>query len=278
MAEASARRPSWTIIQILTFIVAPIIKFLRGRGISLTAFMDDFTNQARCRCKAIFQIHVIALVFMCCGWSINWVKTILDPSNLPTHLGFLWNTVGKTIALPEDKTTRVESWAKRLLANKKTTQGDLECFIGTLVSTTPAVWKAPLHYRFLQRALLISLRRGRSKYRSVQLSHPCIVRDLEWWASGDLRANRTSPWRPPKPTLHIWSDASMYAGGAHTDSGLHFQRSWSEKESRKHINWLELRAARLALLELASPGDVVQLHLDNMTAIAFIRKLGGTRF
>jgi hypothetical protein len=69
----------------------------------------------------------------------------------------------------------------------------------------------------------------------------------------------------------------MYAGGAHTDSGLHFQRSWSEKESRKHINWLELRAARLALLELASPGDVVQLHLDNMTAIAFIRKLGGTR-
>ena len=69
----------------------------------------------------------------------------------------------------------------------------------------------------------------------------------------------------------------MYAGGAHTDSGLHFQCSWSEEEARKHINWLELRAARLALLKFASPGDVVQLHLDNMTAIAFIRKLGGTR-
>ena len=138
-------------------MVTPIIKFLCGRGISLTAFMDDFTNQARCRCKAIFQIHMIALVFMCCGWSINWVKTVLDLTRTPIHLGFLWDTMEKTIALPKDKTTRVESWAKRLLANKKTTQEDLECFVGTLISTTPSVWKAPLHYRALQLALLISL-------------------------------------------------------------------------------------------------------------------------
>ena len=57
--------------RILTFMVKPILRFLRGHGISLMAFMDDFTNQARCRCRPIFQIHVIALVFMCCGWSIN---------------------------------------------------------------------------------------------------------------------------------------------------------------------------------------------------------------
>ena len=263
--------------RILTNMVKPIVTFLRGRGISLTAFMDDFTNQAGCRCKAIFQIHVIALVFMCCGWSVNWTKTILEPTQSPIHLGFLWDTVGRTIALPEDKTTRVESWAKKLLANKKTTQEDLECFVGTLVSTTPAVWKAPLHYRALQITLLVSLRKfGRDKRRSVFFSHGSL-RDLDWWASGGLRANNVSPWRMPSPTLHIWSDASTYAGGAVSDSGSHFQRSWSEEESRKHINWLELRAARYALLELASPGDVVQLHLDNMTAIAFIRKLGGTR-
>ena len=57
--------------RILTYMVAPIIKFLRSRGIRLTAFMDDFTNLAKCRCKVIFQILVLALVFMCCGWSIN---------------------------------------------------------------------------------------------------------------------------------------------------------------------------------------------------------------
>ena len=78
--------------QILTFMMKPIVNFLCSRGLSLTAYMDNFTNQASCRCKVIFHIHMIALVFMCCGWSINWVKTILDPTSTPTHLGFLWNT------------------------------------------------------------------------------------------------------------------------------------------------------------------------------------------
>ena len=115
--------------RILTYMVAPIVKFLHGRGISLMAFMDDFTNQARCRCKVFFQMHVIALVFMCCSWSINWVKTILEPTRIPLHLGFLWDTLRKTIALPKDKTTRVEAWAKKLLTVNKTTQENLECFV-----------------------------------------------------------------------------------------------------------------------------------------------------
>ena len=102
------------------------------------------------------------------------------------------------------------------------------------------------------------------------------MRELNWWASRGWRANRTSPWYPPKPTLQIWMDASMSGSGGKTDSGESpFQCTWSEQEKRKHINWLELRAAQYALLELASPRDVVQLHIDNMTAIAFIQRMGG---
>ena len=80
-----------------------------GLKCSPRIFMDEITNQARCRCKAIFHIHLIALVFMCCGWSINWMKTILEPTGIPLHLGFLWDTLRKSIALPKDKTTRVEA-------------------------------------------------------------------------------------------------------------------------------------------------------------------------
>ena len=53
--------------RILPNMGTPIVKFLCSRGISLMAFMDNFTNQAKCRCKAIFDIHVIALVFMSGG-------------------------------------------------------------------------------------------------------------------------------------------------------------------------------------------------------------------
>ena len=161
-------------------MVAPIIKFLRSRGISLIAFLDNFTNQAKCRCKVILQIHVIALVFMCCHWSINWVKTILEPTGIPLHFGFLWATLEKNITLPEDKTTQVEAWANKLLAVNKTPQDNLECFVGTLISTTPAVWQTPLHYRALQTLLIISLKGGRSKSKSVRISHPSVVRELNW--------------------------------------------------------------------------------------------------
>ena len=167
---------------------------------------------------------------------------MLDPSSTPTHLGFLWDTSRKTIALPEDKTTQVEAWVKDLMALNKTTQGNLECFVGTLVSTVPAVWQGPLHYRNLQRALLISLKKGRNPSRSVSISHQ-LVRELNWWASGGMRANRVSPWHSPTPTLQIWMDASLYGGGGKTDCGYHFQYIWSEQEKGEHINWMELRAA-----------------------------------
>ena len=111
---------------------------------------------------------------------------MLDPSSTPTHLGFLWDTLRKTVTLPKDKTTRVEAWAKKLLAHNKTTQENLECFVGTHINTTPAVWKAPLHYRALQRSLIISLRGGRSKFKSVRNSHSSVVRELNWWASAPL--------------------------------------------------------------------------------------------
>ena len=108
------------------------------------------------------------------------MKTILEPTRILLHLGFLWDTMGKTIALPEDKTTQVEAWAQKLLAVDTTTQENLECFVGTLISTTPAVWQGPLHYRALQMALNISLKQGRNHKEIFRMSHPFIIRDLQW--------------------------------------------------------------------------------------------------
>ena len=123
--------------------------------------------------------------------------------------------------------------------------------------------------------LLSSLRRGRGR-KTVRLNAGCI-RDLDWWANGGLRANRVSLWITPKPTVQIWSDASYYTGGATNDKGLSFQHPWSESErDTAHINLLELRVTRLSLHELASPGNLVRFHLDNIMAIAYIRKLWGT--
>ena len=85
--------------RILTFIIKLVLCFLCVRRISLTAYMTNFTSQVRC----------------VCGCSINWVKTFLDTTWTLIHLGFLLNTNTNTITLPEDKTSQVEIWVKKLL-------------------------------------------------------------------------------------------------------------------------------------------------------------------
>ena len=118
--------------RILTFMVKPIVNFLRGRVVSLTSYMDDFPNQASCRCKAIFHIHVIALVFMCCGWSINWVKTILDPSNTPTHLGDHLGHLKENYRLTRSQNHPGGSLSERSHGNERNHPGDSRMFCGYL--------------------------------------------------------------------------------------------------------------------------------------------------
>ena len=53
---------------------------------------------------------------------------------------------------------------------------------------------------------------------------------------------------------------------------------WSPAETTHHINYLELLAAFVALQSFAktSSGIIMQMKLDNVTAVTYINKLGGT--
>ena len=75
--------------RILTTMVRPIAGYLRDNfGILLSTFMDDMLTQAKSRKLARYETHVVCLVFMCCGWSLNWTKTILEPTQTRVHLFF----------------------------------------------------------------------------------------------------------------------------------------------------------------------------------------------
>ena len=194
--------------------------------------MDDMLTQAKTRKLAMYETHIVCMVFMCCGWSLNWSKTILEPTQTPVHLGFLFNSLNKTIAIPEDRIVRLVAWTKSLLASPVTSQAQLESLVGTIVSVLPACPVAPLHYRALQRVLLRSLRSGRKQSKQVSLHTTLVKYDLRWWckASG-FRGNSTVTWTPPKANVHVWSDASPWGEGAVNYHGDYFQHSWTEMES-----------------------------------------------
>lgn len=77
--------------------------------------------------------------------------------------------------------------------------------------------------------------------------------------------------------MTIQSDASKVGWGAAGPKGR-TGGPWTREEKAWHINYLELLAAFFALKSLASQmrGATVLLQLDNVAAIAFINKMGGT--
>lgn len=78
--------------------------------------------------------------------------------------------------------------------------------------------------------------------------------------------------------LVIFSDASLLGWGAVCD-GIRSRGPWPLADKNRHINELELMSALFSLqIYTASSSHIsINIFLDNTTAVAYIKKCGGTR-
>ena len=265
--------------RVITKVIKPIMAFLRATwAIMISIYIDDMLIQASTREKVILHTQLVMLTMMALGWSFNWEKSVLEPSQTVTHLGFILDTVAMTISCPLAKVSKLQGRCASALHEQYITVHDLERLLGTMESVRPATPLASLHYRHLQRQLIVAKRYVRRPRQLIKLSQRSLT-NLRWWVSpAGFAGNCSTLLREPKPTLEIWSDANLAMGGARCSRGNWMQRSWTDLEMEQglHINLLEIRAARESL-SLASPGDRVRLHLDSTTACSYIRRQGGTR-
>ena len=265
--------------RVITKILKPVVAFLRLTwSILISIYIDDILVQHSDIATCNLHTQIVIIVFMALGWSFKFEKCDLVPKQNFLHLGFLFNTVDMTISCPPDKISRLQSLCSENLSKRKCTVLTLEKIIGTIESVRPAVRLAALYYRSLQSQLLAAKKDIRDPNKIVYLSQKSLL-ELSWWVSKEgFESNCSSPIREPEADLDIWSDANLERGGSHSSRGDYIQRCWSPAELAldPHINLLELRAARESLV-LASAGDRVRLHLDNRTAVYYIRKMGGTR-
>ena len=101
--------------------------------------------------------------------------------------------------------------------------------------------------------------------------------NLTWWISLDRKVPVQSSILSRISSMTIESDASNKGWGARQGE-LSTGGRWSQEESSHHINYLELLAAFLALQSFAkhSRSMTIQMKMDNVTAVAYINKLGAT--
>nr|XP_056700699.1 complement factor H-like [Euleptes europaea] len=113
--------------------------------------------------------------------------------------------------------------------------------------------------------------------RDVRVIIPYPVRvSLKWWTlASNLSKGQTYLLTF---TTQIFTDASLEGWGA-TFRHHMAQGHWNQAEKRMHINRLELRAIRKALLEFQPliQNHHLLLRMDNISAKAHINKEGGSR-
>ena len=157
--------------------------FLRRHwGIMISIYMDDMILQAPSPETAYLHAQITILVFMSLGWEVNWEKSSLIPSHKLTHLGFDIDTSKMTASCPKAKVDRFQSLSRSALSDGQISVHNCEKIIGLMESVRPVTPLAALHYRSLQKQLLIAKRGKRIPSLIITLSQKSLS-NLQWWAS-----------------------------------------------------------------------------------------------
>jgi len=260
-----------------TKVTKPILALLRKLGMRLMIFLDDLIllNQDKVMLEMERDSTIYLLTVL--GFTVNWSKSQLIPAQTMGYLGLTVSTIGMSLSLPEEKVTKIIEKCRSVISARSLKVRNLAKLIGQLTASAAAVLPAPLHYRYLQKLKAQSLRLHNQRYEAkVELSQQARE-EVDWWMTNLSLYNGRSV-RISDPDLIITSDASMSGWGA-VAGGTKIQGLWSPLEKQSHINLLELRAASLAVRTFSKDIQPRHIHLrmDNMTAVAHVNKMGGTK-
>ena len=219
-------------------------------------------------------MHLVEEKLESLGFKLNWKKCEWESTQLIEFLGFLVDSQSMRLSLPKNKVQQIQKDCRSLLRKRFTSPRQLARLIGRLTASIPAVLQAPLHYRALQRLCNRSLRNN--KYDCQVEIDLESKQDLLWWIH-HLPLHNGRPLTTPVADVVITLDASTVGWGA-TCQDKHAGGPWSKEERNAHINFLELKAAFLALKTFVSNKSHIHvlLLIDNITAISFINHKGGT--
>ena len=249
----------------------PAVQLLRQMGIHIIIYLDDMLLVSPTESSLAQDLSTVLWLFSSLGFVINTLKTTVVPSSEIEFLGFTLNTKTMTVALPTTKMISIQSDVAKVLQNKAICLKVLSQLLGKLVATKPAVFRAPLHYRALQH-LKISMMRSGQKVTTIP---PEAQKDLTWWHT-QLPMHSSSPVVQKEASVVIESNASLKGWGANC-KGMRTSGIWNVNEAQCHINFLELKAAYLAIQCFLKErlGVNVLLQLANRTAIAYLKHMHG---
>lgn len=261
---------------VFTKLIKPILSWLRARGMRIVVYIDDFLIFGSSKEECTQAVNLVIELLLNLGLLINWKKSEIVPCKKCKFLGIIIDSERIILELPIEKRVKVLNLVEKTLKDKARIKiQNLAEVVSVLVAACPAVAYSWLYYKELESAKRKAYNDGNmNKFTFLPEQ---AISELEWWKDNIMSSRNKI--RCSNFDLEIFSDASLTGWGAvcdqHKAKGL-----WNSSERLYHTNHLEIFATFLALKCFASNLDGAQilLGIDNLTALAYINKMGGTRF
>ena len=263
--------------RVFTKLMKPVLAKLRQDGHFCCGYLDDLYLQGPDELSCLKTIEASRNLLSDLGFHINFDKSVFQPSQKLEHLGFVLCSKSMTVSLGNGKIEQLKEMGRNLLSVSYHSIRSVAQYIGTLVACFPGVEYGPLYFRRLERAKSVALKLNYGNFNASMSLSPGAIEEIIWWTDNAAKFPKTISRN--NPTLVLQTDASTSGWGAHLIGGASTGGRWTDTEATDHINVLELKAAFFGLKVLCgSAYDVhVQVQLDNRTAVAYIREMGGSR-
>lgn len=259
-----------------TKILKPVYAFFRQQNIRCSYYIDDSLDMNKdssvCRANTVNMINTLEGL----GFTINWEKSVLVPTQRIKFFGFIIDSVQFKIFLTEEKVQKVFLKAGKLMENGVIVIRELASFIGLVINAFHAVLQAPMHYRDLERDKIRGLGSSMDFDNTIVLSRDG-VHELQWWLK-NIRSCNGKDIRPKPVNITCRTDASLLGwGGVDISDQSYANGRWNVGESENSINFLELKAMFYTLQSLYdSRCDVhIEIQSDNVCAVTYVNDMGG---
>ena len=261
-----------------TKLLKPVLSTLRKKGHTNSGYIDDILLQSDSFTECIKNVTETVSLLDDLGLTPHPEKSVTVPTQVIEFVGFIFSSQEMTVRLPPRKIKNIIKHCKDILKKNILTIRDFAQIIGKLVASEPGVQYAALYYKPLeiQRDFELKLSKGDFDSHIIlsQKSKDC----LQWWI--DNLATAFRPLERSQPSRVIEYDSSLTGYGAHdVTNDIEISGIWTNDDKEKHINYLELKAAFLALKSICKDvnNEHIRLFLDNKTAIKYISSMGGRK-
>ena len=246
--------------RVFTKLVSVVAAFVRTRNIRLTVYLDDWLNLNQIKSLLLNPLDQTLNSLMYLGFIINLEKSSLIPQQVFCLSGTYFS-LKQAVAKPTlERLEKLQLTIMNLL-NGQTKARDFLVLLGIMASCIELIPNFRLYMRPIQLHLLCFW--NPSKHQ-LNVAIPLTAHAKSQQNTANILKGRSLQQFVAEITLT--TDASKIMYGGHLESD-YVQGTWSLRDSKLHINLLEMKAVHLSLQHFLPKlqGKPVLVRTDNTT-------------